>query len=722
MNGGGYELIHADLVSGNYFSVLDVNPVLGRTLTDADDQTPGGGPVAVASYSWWKRRFGGDPSILGQSVKFEATIYTIVGVAPAEFCGTNVGQSPELWIPLSMEKEVSPGWNGLDNKFFQTLYLFGRLRPGVTLEQASANINLRFKRILRSEYVGTQPSQEELDAIQHAQIDLTPMSRGLSHLRGQLSLSLKILMSIVGLVLLIACANIANLLLARGTARSREIAMRMAIGASRPRLIRQLATESLLLAVLGTALGLLLSWQAPELLLRLTFGTANPIALDVSPDARVLLFTLLVTLAATLLFGMAPALRATRIQMTTAFQDGRSAGSAPMRGPLAKALLVSQIALSLVLLTGMGLFLRSLANLMRVDTGFDPQHVLDFNLDEYAAGYQPDARLANAMTRIEERVRGIPGVRSAGFGMFTFNQGNWSGSVVLEGIPATSENDEEVLMNRVSPGFLDAMGLPVLLGRPFAPQDALSKQKFALINEKMARDFFPGESPIGHRFGTSDDPKDSGEYEIIGVVKNAKYMSLEEKQYAAAYALSAQDVTYLPNFVVRYAGDAGQIIPEARRAISEAASDIPVGNISSLAEQVDDSINSQRLVAQLTSFFGALAVFLVCIGVYGLMSYTVARRTNEIGIRMALGAERSAILSMIFRESLSMTAIGLAIGILGSLALTRLLADFLYGVQPNDPVSIAAAITLLVIVSLAACYIPARRATRVDPMVALRYE
>ena len=492
--GGPFELLRADLVSGNYFSVLGVKPVLGRLLTDADDRTPGAGRVAVASYSWWNRRFGRDPAVLGKTVRFESTLYTIVGVAPAEFFGSNVGESPELWIPLSMEKEISPGWNGLDNKFFQSLYLIARLNSGVTPEAASTNTNLRFKQILRAEYVGAQPSQKELDAIEHARIDLTPMSRGLSQVRSQFSLSLKILMAVVGLVLLIACVNIANLLLARGTARSREIAMRMAMGASRLRLLRQLATESLLLATMGAALGLLLSWQTPGILLAMASGSSEAILLNVAPDVRVFSFTLLLTLLASLLFGVAPALRTTKVQLTTAFQDGRSSSSAT-RSLLSKSLLISQIALSLMLLTGTGLFVRSLINLSRVDTGFDTQNVLNFDLDEYADGYLPDARLASTMEEIEDRVRSLPGVRAAGFAMFTFNQGQWSDSVVVEGIPRTPENSAEVLMNRVSAGFLDAMGLPILVGRPFGPADNAHSPKVALINETMARRFFPGSLP-----------------------------------------------------------------------------------------------------------------------------------------------------------------------------------------------------------------------------------
>jgi predicted permease len=718
---GSPEVLKADLVSGTFFSVLGVKPVLGRVLNEADDQTPGAGPVAVASYSWWKRRFGNNPSILGKTFRFESTIYTIVGVAPPGFFGTSVGQAPDLWIPLSMEKEISPGWNGLNDKFFQSLYILARRKPGVTVEQASADTNLLFKQILRSEYVSPQPSPKELAAIQHAQIDLTSAARGLSNLRIQYSLSLEILMAVSGLVLLIACANIANLLLARGTARSREFAVRAALGASRLRLSVQLVTESLLFALLGAGLGVALAWRAGDFLLAMaTGGGATP--LSVTPDLRVLSFSLLLTILTALLFGMAPAIRSTQFQLTSSLQDGRGAASAQVKSPLARALLVLQMALSLVLLAGAGLFLRTLLNFAHVDTGFEKQNVLVFQLDEYAAGYKPDARLGNLLNQIEERVGAIREVRAASFSLFTFNQGEWSNDVTLQGISRNSENSEEVLMNRVGAGYFAAFGLPVLSGRTFTPQDNERAPKVAVINETMARRFFPTESAIGRHFGFGDDPTHSGDYEIIGIVKNAKYESLRERPHAAAYFPHSQNVTYLPNLEVRFSGDAAQITQQVRQAIQEVARDVPIGEVSTLAEEVDNSVSKYRLVAQLSAFFGLLAVFLVGIGVYGLFSYTVARRTNEIGVRMALGAKPSEIMEMVLTEGALLTFLGLIIGLSVSLGLTRLLSSFLFDVGPNDPLTFGLATIFLILVSLMACYIPARRATRVDPIVALRYE
>jgi predicted permease len=722
VDGGSPELLKADLVSGTFFSVLGVKPALGRVLNEADDQTPGAGPVAVASYSWWKRRFGNNPSILGKTFRFESTVYTIVGVAPPGFFGTSVGQSPDLWIPLSMEREISPGWNGLNDKFFQSLYIIARLKPGVTVEQASADTNLLFKQILRSEYVGPEPSPKELAAIQHAQIDLTSAARGLSNLRIQYSLSLEILMAVSVLVLLIACANIANLLLARGTARSREFAVRAALGASRLRLSMQLVTESLLFALLGAGLGMALAWRAGDFLLALATGSAGQAPLSVTPDLRVLAFSLLLTVFTALLFGLAPAVRSTQFQLTSSLKDGRGTAPPQAKNPLARALLVLQIALSLVLLAGAGLFLRTLLNFAHVDTGFEKQNVLVFQLDEYAGGYQPDARLENLLRQIEERVNAVPGVRAASFSMFTFNQGEWSNDVTLQGISRNSENSGEVLMNRVGAGYFAAFGLPVLSGRTFTLQDNERAPKVAVINETMARRFFPGESAIGRHFGFGDDARHSGDFEIIGIVKNAKYESLRERPHPAAYFPHSQYVTYLPNLTVRFSGDATQITQQVRQAIEEVTREVPIGEVSTLAEEVDNSVSKYRLVAQLSAFFGLLAVFLVCIGVYGLFSYTVARRTNEIGIRMALGAKPSEIMEMVLREGALLTSLGLLIGLFVSLGLTRLLSSFLFDVRPNDPLTLALATIFLILVSLAACYIPARRATRVDPIWALRYE
>ena len=727
---GPAELVHADLVSGNFFQVLGVTPALGRTLDEEDDRAPGAGPVAVASYAWWTRQ-GRDPAVIGKTIRIESTGYTVVGVAQPGFYGVTVGESPDFFIPLSMEKEISPGWNGLGDHDFQSLYLIARLQPGVPVAQASINTNLLFRQIVRGEYLGANPSPKDLAELSHAEIQLTPAARGLSQLRLEMSLPLEILMTVVGLVLLIACANIANLLLARGAARSREIAVRMAMGASRTRLLMQLLTESGLLAFAGAVLGVTFAWNAGAPLLRLAAGSKDPVPLSVAPDVGVLVFTLAVTALTALLCGIAPALRATRPALTPALKEGRGYVSSRTGNRSGRVLIVAQIALSLVLLAGAGLFLRSLIRLSDVDPGFDKRNVLIFGLDEYAAGFGQDARLAQLQQQIEDRVQAVPGVRADSFSMFTFNEGEWSDDVVVQGVPRTPQNSQEVLYNVVGTRFFATFGLPILAGRGFTPQDQEHAPAVALINETMARRFFPGTSPIGHHFGLGNDPAHAGDLEIVGVVRDAKYVSLSEGPHMAAYFPWTQHLQYFSNFAVRTSGDPASVAAAVRRAIAGVNARVIVSSVYTLADQVDNSIGSQHLIAQLSAFFSLLATFLVCIGIYGLMSYSVARRTNEIGVRMALGAARSDVQWMVLREIVALAATGLLIGIpialLGVNLIVKLedphlLSRILYGVGPNDPVSLALAMLLMITVALLAGYLPARRASRIDPMVALRYE
>jgi len=719
--GAAREMLRAALVSGTYFSVLGVNPERGRMLDDADDRAPGAGAVAVASYSWWQRH-GSNPAMVGKIVHIEGTDYTIVGIAPRGFFGTTVGESPDLWIPLSMEKEISPGWNDLDNKWFQSLYLIARLKPGVSTQQATANTNLVFKQYLRSEYLDQSPSRKDLSDVEHAQIELTSAARGLSRLRVEFSLPLEVLSAIAGLVLLIACANLASLLLARGTARSREFAMRMAIGATRSRVIRQLLTESFVLALLGAILGVAAAWKASHLLLTMATSSPQVAEMSVSPDLRVLAFTLALAAFTALLFGMAPAIRATRLDLTGSLKHGRGIAAPSARISLARGLIVAQIALSLVLLAAASLFLRSLVKLTKVDPGFNRQNVLIFSLDEGAAEIPVDARLVNLRQQIEDRVQAVPGVHAASFSCFSFNQGMWSNDISVQRVPRSPENSQDVLFNIVGKGFFSTMSLPIVAGRGFDATDKTDSPKVAIINQTMASRFFPGSSPIGQHFGMGDDPSHSGDIEIIGVAKNAKYVALQESAESAAYFPYPQHITYLFNFEVRYTGDAAQMIPAVRRAIAEANPNVLINGITTLTEQVDESTANQRLIARLSSFFGLLAAFLVCIGIYGLLSYAVARRTSEIGVRMALGAMRSNVLWLILREILVLVAIGVCIGVPVALEGNHLVAKLIYGLSPADPASLFAAIAMLIAVATLAGYLPARKASLVEPTVALRCE
>ncbi len=714
------EAIHAQLVSGTYFSALGVNPILGRTFTDDDDRIPGGGPVAVSSYAWWIRRFGADPSIVGKKMRIGSTVYTVIGVTPSEFFGSTVGESPDVWVPLSMEELLPPGWKGLHDNLFQSLYIIARRKPYMSVEQAQTNVNVLFKQAVR-ELIGPQPTKKQLDDIQHAFIELTPADRGLSQLRNQFSKPLRVLMVVVGLVLLIACTNIANLLFARATNRQREIAVRMSLGAGPLRVIRQLLTESFLLALLGAVLGVALATWTSKLLLLMVSTSPQPLPLNVALDSRVLMFTLLLSLATPLLFGMVPAWHTARVEINSSSKLGRS--TTPVHSPFAKALIVSQIALSLVLLVGAGLFLRTLVNLTNVDMGFNKNSALLFTIEPASVGYKEDSRLANLYDQIEQRVSAVPGVHAASFSMFTFNQGAWSEPASTQEESAEAKSNREILYNKVGTGFFSTMGLQLMTGRTFSPQDTENSPKVAVINETMARRFFPNESPLGRVFRLGGpDAKPENDKIVVGVVKDAKYMALKERPWPAAYLPFSQNVGYLWDFEARFSGDAQSTAAAIRQAIREVDPRLPASGVGTLAEQVDRSVVGQRLTTQLSSFFGLVAVFLACIGIYGLMSYAVLHRTNEIGIRVALGAQRGQILRLIMRQGFVLAAAGVVVGIALAFLLTRFLASLLFGVQPFDPVTFVCVALLLTLIALAACYLPARRATHVDPLVALRYE
>jgi predicted permease len=726
--GAAYQTAHVDLVSGSYFSVLGVPAFLGRTLGESDDGAGDAAPFAVASYSWFQRQFNGDPSALGKTIRIQSHDYTLVGVARPGFFGYTVGESTDLWIPLSMEKAFSrPGWNGLGDKFFQSLYLIGRLKPGVSVTQANIESNLLFKQILRS-YLGSEPPQKQLDDIAHASIQLTPGGRGVSYLRYAFSVPLKILMAIVALVLLIACANIANMLLARGVARTREVAVRMALGASRRRIVLQLLTESLLLAFMGAAAGIALAWKASVVLLSMATPGPNPVPLNLTPDMTVLGFTLGIAVMTALLFGMLPAFRAAELEFTPALKDGRGSSSSTTRGALARSLIVGQIAVSVVLLVVAGLFVRSLIHLSDIDTGFDRHNVLIFSLDSSTAnlprGTAAEIRSVQLQEQIEDRVRNIPGVQADGFAFFTFNQGGWTDQVLFQGIPRTESNGGETFFNITGKGYFSTMGIQLVEGRLFNAQDTQTGNKVAVINETMARRFFPNGSAIGHRFGIGETPDHPGEKEVIGVVKDAKYSSLGEGKLMAAYFPCTQNPGFFGNFAVRYAPGANrqEVISRTRHAISEVNPNILVNNVGTLEEQVDGSIVTQSLIARLSSFFGIIAVFLGCIGIYGLLSYSVARRTSEFGVRLALGARSQMLLWMILRECLLLLAIGLAVGVPIALSSTRIVKSLLYELSPVDPTAISIAIAIVSAMTIAAAWVPARRASKIDPMQALRAE
>jgi predicted permease len=713
------EQMEVQLVSGSYFPVLGVNAGLGRVLTEADDQNQGGHPVAVVSYAWWQQRLGGDPAALGRTIKIDETTYNIVGVAPKEFFGTTVGSAPDLWIPLAMEKQLPPAhWDGRTKDAWRSLHLIGRLKNGVAPEQATAALNLQFKQYLRAT-AGDQPAPDRLDLIEKVNFELTPVSRGLSTLREQFSLSLKVLMGVVGLVLLIASANVANLLLAHGAARRREFAVRLAVGAGRLRLVRQLFTESALLVTLGAIAGTALAWWGTRLLLVMASDGPQALPLQVTPNIRVLGFTIGASVLCAVVFGTAPALRASRIEPNTSLKGGKT-GSA-LRNPLGKVFVAAQVALSLLLLVGAGLFVRTLINLQRIPSGFNQENAMLFMVDTSATGYKDkDPKLPAMLRDVEEKVKAIPGVQAASFAFFTFHQGVWT-SPAFTREADVAPNLRSIRNNIVGPDFFAAMGIPLVQGRTFGPQDTVSSQKVAVISEAMAQRFFPNGSPLGKRFGI-DGPNSTEAIEVIGVAKDAKFGSLTEEAKPIAFYPHAQLGDSFGNFVVRFSGPASVIVPQVRQTIQQINRNLPIDDVVSLSDHIGRSLVQQKLVARLASFFGLLALLLACVGLYGVMSYGVARRTNEIGIRMALGAPGRSVLWLVLREALVLVVIGLVVGVLASLVLTKTAASLLYELKPNDPLTIALATSLLLAVALLAGYLPARRAARVDPMIALRDE
>jgi predicted permease len=722
-DGKDSELIHVQAVSGTYFQTLGVGAQIGRVINENDDSTEVDHPVLVISNAFWKHRLGGDPAVLEHKLKLGRTIFNIVGVAPAEFFGTKVGEAPDAWAPLSMQALIPPGWNGRKENFTEDLYILGRLKPGVSLEAATANVNVLFPQILRS-FPDAKLTQENLERLAHAHVPLKSLARGISDLRETYSEPLMVLMVIVVLVLLIACANIANLLLARSTSRARELAVRQALGAARIRIIRQLLTESLVLALAGGALGIALAACGNRILLHMISTGAETIPLDVSLNLRLLAFTFVVTVSTALAFGTLPALRGTRLELSRNLKSGRGASTFGARTPLAKALVITQVALSLVLTVGAFLFLRTLNNLSRVDIGFDTRNVLRLNIDSSSTGYsESDPRLNALFHQIEERVSSLPGVEAASFSAFTFGPtGSWTDPIKVPG--KLFDGNVHVRHNVIGNDYFKVMRIPLIAGRQFGPQDTATSPKVAIISEAVARNLFPAGSPIGRTYsiGSPDAMSAPIEKTVIGIAKDVKFGDMTEPQQYIDYFPYSQQTWGFGPFEVRYTGSFAAVASQVQQAIHAIDRTLPITNVTTFEEQVARSYSTQTNIAQLSAFFGAVAVFLSCIGLYGVMSYLVNRRTGEIGIRMALGAERAHVGWQVMREVVLWIAVGIVVGLPVTVGGGRLVQTMLYGLSGFDPISLAGAVLVMAIAGLAAGYLPARRASRIDPMVALRYE
>ena len=726
VTGGTAEVASGQYVSGNYFQGLRVNALLGRTITPDDDR-PGAPPVATITHEYWTRRFGLDPAVVGETAMINRVPVTIVGITPRGFTGTlEVTASPDFTVPFAIEPLMQGAGSDLQRPAFLWVRVIGRLQPGVTREQAAANLNATMQRSMLDEWqqgVAAQPRRADAESTRTladaSTLRAEPGGQGLMDSRRRYAQSLLVLMACAGLVLLTACINVANLFLSRGAARRKEIAMRLALGARRGRLVRQLFTESMLVAVAGSAAALPLALWGTHLLLVWRPWGGGAFVVEDALDWRMLAFCGAAAVLAALLFGLAPAFRTTRaelLQVTT--QRGTGGGSAP----LMKTLVIVQVAISLVLLVAAGLFAGTLRNLQAVEPGFDTRNLLLFRVQPQLNGYKA-AEMAALYSRMIERIESLPGVMSATFSRHPLlSLSRRSSGITVEGVPAADAGAE---VNIVAPNFFETMKIPLLLGRAFNQRDTAVAPHVAVVNQVFASKYFAGGNPIGRRFWFGD-PSDSEPIEIVGMTRDAKYTDLRNPTRPTIYVPFQQDVPGQANFEVRTAGDPLTLAPALRQAVREIDPNLPLFEIKSQVDQARESVAKEMMFARLSTLLGTIALLLAAIGLYGTMSYAVLRRTGEIGIRMALGARGTTVIGMVLRDALAMAAIGIAIGLPAAFAASRashiVLDEVLFGLEPNDPFTMAAAAAILVSVAMLAGFVPARRASKVDPIIALQHE
>jgi predicted permease len=704
----GYE------VSGNYFDVLKVNAIQGRTFSPEEDQTKLSHPVVVVSYDSWQRRFRGDPSLVGKDLLINNHQFRVIGIAPEGFKGTELVYSPEIWVPASMIEWIEPGSTWIDSRRAKNFFGIGRLKSGISARLAEVSLNLLSQQ-LGKEYPDTNEGQS---------IRLTPPGFILPDLRGAVVNFTWVMMAAVGLVLLVTCTNLAGLMLARATDRRKEIAIRLAMGANRLRLIRQLLTESILLSFVGGAVGLLLALWIIKVLLALKPPIDFPLALDVEVDWRVLLFSLGVSIVAGAVFGLAPALQATRPNILGTLKDTAAQGGAG-RTRLRSVLVVTQIAISLVVLIAAGLVVRTLQQLQTMNPGFDTQNALTMSFDLRLQGYD-DARGQQFYRQLIERLQSLPSVESAAIADYiplTLNYN--SNNVFIEGKPSERGDNVPVAMTATaSPGYFKTMRTPVLQGREFTEQDQAKSEKVAIVNETFVRRFLPelqtSAEAIGKRFSFSGA---SGPFlSIVGVAKDGKYFNIAEEPRSFVWTAMSQDYASNGTLIVRTKGNPDALVASVRNEVQALDPNLPLFDVKTLNEHMRLALFPAKVAATVLGVFGLVALMLSAIGVYGITSYAVAQRTHEIGVRLALGAQLSDVLRLVLRHGLKLTMIGAAIGLVGAYLATRAITSVLYGVSATDPLTFGGVSVLLVSVALVACYIPARRATKVEPLVALRNE
>ena len=717
---GTNERAFGEIVSGNYFSTLGVRLALGRGFLPEEDRTPGERPVMVISHKLWQSRFGGDPAVAGRTVKLNGHPFTIVGVAPEKYLGSLRGIGADLWAPAMMMKQALPGSDNLVERGNRSFFVIGRLKPGVTLDQARANFHGIAQQLFKE-----WPQRWNNIRNEPRVISLLPEgeARVMPDFRTPLVIFMAMLMTVVGLVLLIACANVANLLLARATARRKEIAIRLSLGAGRGRLIRQLITESVMLALLGGGAGLLIAIWGTGLLMAFKPPAPIPIEIDLGADWRVLGFTFGLSLLTGVLFGLAPALAASRPDLVASLKDEAGAGSG--RGRLRGALVIAQVALSLMLLICSGLFIRSLRNAGSIDPGFDADNLLMMSMDLQLQGYTETAG-RNFSGQLLDRVRALPGIASASLAEYLpLGLGGSRRGVTIEGYTAQPGESTEIGSAAVAPGYLETLRIPLLRGRAFSEQDREGSPGVVMINEAFARRYWPGQNPIGKRIQMGAGPRGANTspyLEVVGVVKDGKYVTLGEEATPFFYMNLAQHYQSSPALIVRTRGNPVDSLPAVRNEVAALDKTLPLYDVKTMRQHLGLALLPARLAGSVLGVFGLVALILAAAGIYGVMAYSVAQRTREIGIRMALGATAGAVLKLVVRQGMTMTLTGVTLGLIASLALTRLMKTLLFGVSATDPLTFIVIALLLTIVALLACWIPAQRAAKVDPMVALRRE
>ena len=709
---GQGEALQGTMVSANYFSVLGIRPELGRTFLPEEDR-PGAEPAVVVSDAFWRRHLGGDPAALSRPIMLNGHACAVVGVIPHSFNGVLIGATMDVWAPMSLQSWMSPG-SYLTDRNSYWLEAYGRLKPGVSRAQAQADL-----KVLSKQLAAAYPaSDKDMEALGY------PATLIPGPYRGFLSIITAALMALVGLVLVIACANAANLLLAQASRRWREMAVRAAMGAGRWRLVRQALTESVLLGCLGGAAGLLFAAVAAPLLPRLV-PPSIPVALQIPIDWRVLAFTLAAAVIAGVAFGLAPALRTSRLDLASRLKSG-TLGSGQSKSRLRSVLVTSQVAVCLVLLVGAGLCLRSLVNARSIDPGFDTRNALVASIDVQSFGYN-EARGRVLYQNLLDRVAPLPGVRSASLAdLLPLTPSERVEGFTIEGEPAPRKGEpgpavEDVV---VAPGYFRTMGIPLLRGRDFTVRDGKGAPAVVIINDAMARKYWPGQDPLGRRIvmGGEDDPKNRQVCEIVGVAKTGKYRTLSEDPLPFMYRSYWQNYDPRVHLVVRTQADPTSVIAGMRQAVQTLDPNLALYDVETMKQLMLLPLFPAHAAGLALGVFGGMALLLATMGLYGVMSYLVAQRTREVGIRMALGARRTEVLRLVLGNGIKLTLAGVAIGLAGALAVTRLLASLLYGIRPTDFVTFAGVSLLLAGVALLASYIPARRATRVDPMVALRHE